>query len=148
MKRTIAIALVAASALAATGNASAQQAMVRATVPFDFSLNNKLLPAGEYTITAASAHALLVQNQAKHAAAFTSTYSDGKQSKDSVLVFKRYGNQYFLNAVRGSTWSSMNVAIPQSKREQRALRQEAAVRQTGAMEGGQLDSGEMLVALK
>ena len=52
MKRITAIvALLAAASTIGLGNAFAQGNAVRATMPFDFTVGNKVLPAGTYTIT-------------------------------------------------------------------------------------------------
>ena len=51
MKRNFAIALLAVSTLAAAGKAVAQDLAVQATVPFEFTVGGKLLPADTYTIT-------------------------------------------------------------------------------------------------
>ncbi len=54
MKRNFAIALFALSTLAAAGKAVAQDLAVQATVPFEFTVGGKLLPADTYTITSTS----------------------------------------------------------------------------------------------
>jgi hypothetical protein len=54
-----------------------------------------------------------------------------------VLVFQKYGNQYFLSEVLGPS-TSLNVAIPRSKREQSVRREEATLR----------ESSQILIALK
>ena len=50
MKRTTAIALLAIANCAISGTSFAQSNEVRATVPFDFTVENELLPSGTYTI--------------------------------------------------------------------------------------------------
>ena len=50
MKRITAIALFAIANFALAGTSFAQSNGVRANVPFDFTVGNKLLPAGTYTI--------------------------------------------------------------------------------------------------
>jgi len=137
MKRIFAIALFAASSLAAVGNLSAQDHMVRATIPFDFILNKKVLPAGSYAISSLSPNAVEVRNLKGHMAEVSAVLADDKQSTNPVLVFQKYGNQYFLSEVLGPS-SALNVAVPRSKREQRARRQEAILR----------ESSQTLIALK
>ena len=46
----------------------AQGRAARATVPFDFTVGDKLLPAGNYEITAPSTGIIEVQNREKHVA--------------------------------------------------------------------------------
>ena len=135
MKRIFAIALFAASSLAAAGNLSAQDHMVKANIPFDFTLNNDVLPAGTYTISSLSQYAVMVRNENGHVAEFSAVHNEDKRSTTPVLVFQRYGNQYFLHEILAA--NVMNVAVPRSKREQRR-QQEAKVQ----------ESNQTLIALK
>jgi hypothetical protein len=135
MKRIIAIALFAASSLAAAGNLSAQDHMVKANIPFDFTVNNNVLPAGTYTFSSLSPSAVQVRNVNGHVAEMSLVQNDDKRSTTPVLVFQRYGNQYFLHEILAA--NAMNVAVPSSKREQRRL-QEAKLQ----------ESNQTLIALK
>ncbi len=135
MKRIIAIALFAASSLAAAGNLSAQDHTVRANIPFDFTVNNNVLPAGTYTISSLSPNAVEVRNGNGHIAELSLVQNDDKRSTTPVLVFQRYGSQYFLHEILAA--NALNVAVPRSKREQRRL-QEATLR----------ESNQTLIALK
>jgi len=93
---------------------------VKAQVPFDFMVNNKIIPAGECKISAATmdGQSLLVRNTGARQSALSSSAREvsGKPAEGTVLVFKRYGNQYFLSSVRleGGT---VSYAFPQSKAE-------------------------------
>jgi len=135
MKRIIAIALFAASSLAAAGNLSAQEHMVKANIPFDFTVSNKVLPAGTYTISSLSPNAVQVRNVNGHVAELSLVQNDDKRSTTPVLVFQRYGNQYFLHEILAA--NALNVTVPPSKREQRR-QQEATLR----------ESNQTLIALK
>jgi hypothetical protein len=135
MKRIIAIALFAASSLAAAGNLSAQDHMVKANIPFDFTVSDKVLPAGTYTISSLSPNAIQVRNANGHVAELSIVRDDDKRSTTPVLVFQRYGNQYFLHEILAA--NAMNVTVPRSKREQR--RQQEAKLQ---------ESNQTLIALK
>jgi hypothetical protein len=135
MKRIIAIALFAASSLTAAGNLSAQDHTVKANIPFDFTVNNNVLPAGTYTISSISPYVVQVRNVKGHIAEFSAVRNDDKRSTTPVLVFQRYGNQYFLHEILAT--NALNVAVPPSKREQRRL-QEATLR----------ESNQTLIALK
>jgi hypothetical protein len=135
MKRIIAIALFAASSLAAAGNLSAQEHVVKANIPFDFTVNNNVLPAGTYTISSLSPSAVQVRNVNGHVAELSLVQNDDKRSTTPVLVFQRYGNQYFLHEILAA--NAMNVTVPRSKREQRRL-QEAKLQ----------ESNQTLIALK
>jgi hypothetical protein len=135
MKRVIAIALFAASSLAAVGSLSAQEHMVKANIPFDFTVNNNVLPAGTYTISSLSPYVVQVRNVNGHIAEMSVVHNDDKRSTTPVLVFQRYGNQYFLHEILAT--NALNVAVPPSKREQR--RQQEAKLQ---------ESNQTLIALK
>jgi hypothetical protein len=137
MKRIFAIALFAASSLAVVGNLSAQDHRVNATIPFDFTLNKKVLPAGSYIISSLSANAVEVRNVNGHIAELSAVRSGDKQSTNPVLVFQKYGNQYFLSEVLGPS-SALNVVVPRSKREQRVRREEATLQ----------ESSQILIALR
>lgn len=75
-----------------------------AQVPFDFMVNNKIIPAGECIVQSADmdARVLTIRNVAAKKGLFApSSHGETNKSADStVLVFKRYGNQYFLSEIR------------------------------------------------
>lgn len=75
-----------------------------AQVPFDFMVNNKIIPAGECTVQSADmdARVLTIRNVAAKKGLFApSSHGEENKSADStVLVFKRYGNLYFLSEIR------------------------------------------------
>jgi hypothetical protein len=77
---------------------------VVAQVPFEFMANNKIIPAGECTIQSADmdARVLTIRNVAtKTGMLAPSSRSEAKKAADNtVLVFKHYGNQYFLSEIR------------------------------------------------
>jgi hypothetical protein len=137
MKRITAIALVALASFITVGSISAQERSVRAAVPFDFTVGNKLIPAGTYTVSSESANVILIQSGDRHITVMSTAFADSKQPKQSVLVFNKYGDQYFLHEILCSS-GAMNLQIPASKIEKRVQTQEA-----------RLSSGnQVLVALK
>ena len=125
MKRITAIALFVIAAFITTGRAVAQDRAVRATVPFDFTVGDKLLPAGTYTITTASSDVIELRNYDRRIAILSTATPDSKESRNgSKLVFDKYGDQYFLSEILCQS-ASMNVNLPTSKAEKRARVQEA-----------------------
>ena len=136
MKRIFAIALFAASSLAAAGNLSAQNHQMKANIPFAFTMGSKTLPAGSYTISSLTPYTVTVRNNQNRMAAASAVYGNDKQSAKSVLVFNRYGDQYFLKEILSP--NARNVSVPRCKREQSAQREIAAQR----------EGTETLVALK
>jgi hypothetical protein len=125
MKRNIAIALLALSSLAAAGKAPAQEMAVQATVPFEFTVGGKLLPADTYTITASSRGVVTIQGADKHFAAVTVVSRDNTSVKGDELVFEKYGDKYFLDEVLCPNAAWLNVKIPASKLEKQVRIQEA-----------------------
>jgi hypothetical protein len=128
MKRIIAMAFCLASLIAAS-HASAQDHVVKADIPFDFTVGGKLLPAGTYLVTSDtySPNVIQIQSPRRDVAVFSIAYTSGDVSKTGKLVFNRYGHQYFLSKILCSS-ADMNVQFPTSKLEKRTRSQEAQLR--------------------
>jgi hypothetical protein len=142
MKRIAAIALFVASTLLTAGSAVAQDHRVKATVPFNFTVNNSWLPAGTYTIGSNSdtPNLLSIRDRAKSVHILAMGLTDPRDSeKVGKLVFHRYGNQYFLSEIRCGS-ASMNVHFPATKLEKKA--------RTQTQEAGLRVNDDVLIALK
>jgi hypothetical protein len=93
---------------------------VVAQIPFDFMVSNKIIPAGECEVGSVgmSGQILAIRNfDARKAVLVLSSQDQANQAAaSSVLVFKHYGNQYFLSEIRleGSKWSHK---LPESRAE-------------------------------
>lgn len=104
MKATILrLTVIMALALAFAVSAQAQTALNYKTfaVPFSFKVGNKVLPAGEYKITADN-QVVRVQKTDGKANAVTLTQSTRGASNvqnDPKLTFRRRGDQYYLSQV-------------------------------------------------
>ena len=130
MKRITAIALLAIANFALAGTSFAQSYGVKADVPFDFTVANKLLPAGTYTLIAESTGLIEIKNHDKPIAVLTLVTTDGNRSSNGgKLIFHKIGDQYFLSEIL-SDWAPMNVTVPRSKAEKRVLLQQAMVHPT------------------
>jgi len=142
MKRTIAaIALFVASTFITAG-VMAQDHQVKATVPFNFTVNNTAMPAGKYTIgtDVNSPNVLRMRDREQNAAVMTIGLADPISSdNDHELIFHRYGNQYFLSEVRCSN-ASLDLHLPTSKAEKQARKQ--------IEEAGVRVNNDVLIALK
>ena len=126
MKRNFAIALLAVSTLAAAAKAVAQDLAVQATVPFEFTVGGKLLPADTYTITSTSSGVIMIRAADTHFwAETTASHTNQQSNRGSALVFDKYGDKYFLHEVMCPQVSALNVDVPKSKMEKRVLIQEA-----------------------
>ena len=139
MKRLTAIAVFALASILGAGSAMAQSHQVRATMPFDFTVGNKLLPAGTYTITQVADNTIEIQNREEHVAMLALALADSNQSANGgKLVFDRYAGQYFLREILCDS-ASINVNLPPTKWEKRARMEEAQLH---------IDGEQVLVAAK
>jgi len=122
MLMLLSIAALAASAKAQSGSG------LRANVPFDFTVAGKSFAAGHYSITRASQTSgdlvLDINSLDQHARAFPITTRLQTQTPrdQSVLIFHRYGDEYFLAQV-WAAGSTTGRAFTKSRRE-RQLQQE------------------------
>jgi hypothetical protein len=138
MKRITAIALLAIANFAMAVTSLAQSNEVKAKVPFAFAVGSTVFPAGIYTITSQSSHAILIKNLDQTVAALSLVNQDSNKSPNGgKLVFHRYAGQYFLSEILCDR-ADMNLELPTSKREKTAQLQQARL---GA-------SGETLVAAR
>lgn len=137
-------------AAAATANAQLTYP-VRAKVPFDFSIGNKKLQAGQYTFSRLSTdnRIILVNNVDDNTSVFQSTL--GAQvltaQNESKLVFNRYGEQYFLEQI----WTAgerVGMQLLESRGE-RTIRQQFAQTQQSNLSGKltKVDKVEIVASL-
>ncbi len=75
---------------------------LRANIPFDFSVGNETLPAGVYTVAPLTMSGVL-RIQRKDGREAVMIHTHGVQARrvqdQTKLVFRRYGDQYFLAQV-------------------------------------------------
>ena len=139
MKRTFATALLAAASLMAPAGVSAQNRQ-QATIPFDFTVGERLLPAGTYVITPLRPGLIAVRgwkgNTLVGAMTLVTPTNEVRKNPDK-LVFHKYGNQYFLSEIRGGLGEAAGT-VSTSKLEQRIQLERGAV----------ANQGKTLVALK
>jgi len=96
---------------------------VRVDVPFAFSVNNQVLPAGSYEIVQNDNTSMLtIRNQSDRKSTIfgVSTTEERRVPAEAKLVFKRYGDQYFLSQV----WTlDSGRDVRKSRSEREAARQ-------------------------
>lgn len=91
--------------LLAVASAHAQSAKsIVVTIPFDFNVAGKMLPAGEYIVRRATQNTnegWQISRKDGRAGVFVLTMSiqTGAVNENSRLVFNRYDDQYFLSQV-------------------------------------------------
>jgi hypothetical protein len=129
MNRIATLAIFAIANFALAGSSYAQSSGVQATVPFDFTVQNKLLPAGTYTLKPErGTHIIQIRNRDKGYAALTIVDQDGNRSpKGGRLIFNRYGDQYFLSEILCDD-ADMNYKLPTSKTEKKTRLDEARLK--------------------
>jgi len=100
--KAVRICLLIALAADLITAARAQTPEYRATIPFDFSVGNKTLPAGDYVIALADfieSRNVLTIRKVKGEESETVMFFP-KSSKDAIesseIAFNRYDKQYFL----------------------------------------------------
>jgi hypothetical protein len=105
-------------------SAQAQSAnRITAHMPFDFQVGAKTLPAGDYSVRRLSSNALLIESadgQQSAVAQAPRNVEGNANAKPSTekLVFRRYGDQYFLAQVwmiRGNVGRAINMSGAERK---------------------------------
>ena len=104
--KKLALSLIGAlSLLLLGGSALAQTVHVRLTVPFDFNAGNKILPAGEYELRSAgqpdNPGMLEIRRMDGTFEMYlhASDLQSSSASSATKVVFRHYGNIYFLSQV-------------------------------------------------
>lgn len=105
----------------------------KAEVPFDFMVNNKIIPAGECVISGVGidGQVLLIRNSdaRKSALSLSLHENSSKPAEGTALVFTRYGSQYFLSRIRVEG-TSVGYVFPASKAEAELRAQNIPASQT------------------
>ncbi|MFL6428647.1 MAG: hypothetical protein ACJ71S_10420 [Acidobacteriaceae bacterium] len=127
MKRITAIALFFTAGFIPVSAALAAAHTVEAKVPFDFIVHNQVLPAGTYRITPLGGNVLVIGTKDKPAMEASTIYAHSSLAAkdDGKLVFKKYGNQYFLREILCDS-ALINASLPTSKLEKRIQSREEA----------------------
>jgi hypothetical protein len=122
MKINFTTALLAITCLTASAHGYAQSTL-RANIPFEFTVGQKVLPAGSYSISKVSDRVVELYNWEKNARMFVSMTATGYVSQQPrLLVFREYGDQYFLREVRGGL-GEFSLDVSPSKLEKETQRQ-------------------------
>ena len=118
------IILATALTIGAQAQSSSAQRVI-ANIPFAFTVGNKTLPAGKYTITvlnpSSDQKALQIRSLNGHSNAIVLTNGViGNVSDNSKLVFESYDDHYFF-AKAQMAGDSTALAVLRSKQEQKQL---------------------------
>jgi hypothetical protein len=121
---------------------SAQSGRSKINIPFSFIVDQKTLPAGEYTVERNrrdSDKVWLIQSSDGHAGVYVMTmFSHASKTQEKLrLVFHQYGAQYFLSQIwtpGGNTGHELSMP-----RQERELAKNAVKGQTVALIAGSKD---------
>jgi hypothetical protein len=118
---------------AAPARAQISGTALRATIPFDFSVRGKTLPAGNYEIRRINdaPEGLVIRNvndKHDHVMFETEPIGGRKIFRRSEIVFHRYGDSYFLSEVLPAGEKTGRELIP--SRAERQLSREMASNKT------------------
>jgi hypothetical protein len=122
MKTMLGCLSMAALAVVLAAPVSAQIVALNASVPFDFIVGGRTMPAGDYVLATMDNHAILrVQNaDTSIMPAFAvSNGADGSlDDSKAFLTFRRYGGDYFLAKIwDGSSAAGREIPMSRTERE-------------------------------
>jgi len=129
MKKQIMIMAILLGCLIAAGASHAQAQTldpIKADIPFDFYIGEKLLPAGEYPITEKYQGLMEIQRDDGKATAFfiTNDSQPRQEPTASELIFNKYGNETFLSRVE-ERGNPDDAVLLKSKLEKQSERNES-----------------------
>jgi hypothetical protein len=129
MKLCIAI-MILCTTFVISGNAQTSSSLtIRARIPFTFTVGDKTLPAGVYTVSvlnpASDRKALQIRSETGRVSAIIQTTGvTSDLAGNTKLVFRRYGETYFFAQaqVAGETTSLAATKTRAERASQRAMR--------------------------
>ena len=132
---------VAILGLLTVGTASAQLEWgVKAKIPFDFVVGNQVMPAGDYTVRRVMPDdgylvSIRKDDNSSYAIADVNGAYRLNPTRDTVLIFDRIGDKYFLRDFWFSG-ESTGCEVPKSREEKNLLRSENALSQVVTVTAG------------
>jgi hypothetical protein len=124
------IVLVGTIAVAAKAQTNGRTQLI-ASIPFEFNVGEKTLPAGEYRVQSVNGSFVRIQSEDRKTSAIVlSTSVIGKARDEAKLIFHRYGNRYFLSQawVDGET---EGLQVPKPRAERAMQRELAEMKKAG-----------------
>ena len=118
---TIAVLLTLAN-VATAARALSSTPAVLARVPFNFTVGHDQFPAGTYTISRDPWGLVTMRSTDRRLNIIVTTTVEPDSMAGDKLVFRRYGDRYFLSKVSSSAFSAL---FPVSKMEKAIQYQEA-----------------------
>src|SRR5512133_76661 len=127
----ILITLSGLFALAVPGVANAQltsPGVVKANIPFSFTVGKTMLPAGEYRVNNSGTEGVLLiaaEESSQRGLIRTLGVEANNRSSETKLIFRRHGNQYFLSQIWVKNESS-GREIPRTRTEKELMAKAAS----------------------
>ncbi|HEX5736007.1 MAG TPA: hypothetical protein VF131_24480 [Blastocatellia bacterium] len=111
----------------------AQSVRLMANIPFNFTVKNRTLPAGEYTvepIQIGGSQALRIQSRDGRITALVPAQFNrtGESRAKPKLIFNRFGDQYFMAQALGFEGDAI-YTLPRSSTEEALARGESDLKQ-------------------
>jgi hypothetical protein len=120
--RTIALAsLVAMASLSQTAIAQTGQPSTKVDVPFAFDYGSQHFAPGVYTVSMRDKNILTLSDGKSSAWAMIQAGYDPTRNKAGYVVFRKYGNRYFLTEFAPAS-GSLHASVSESSAERRAAR--------------------------
>jgi hypothetical protein len=120
MKAVLLAGVVAA--LAGVNGVAAGGAAIRAKIPFEFMVGDRLVPAGEYLVTRDGARNAVQIVSLDSGAALAVSYLPTEKNRTGfrhAVLFHKYGDRHFLREVwTGETEVGVRLPISRAEKEQ------------------------------
>jgi len=126
------LAVITAISAGAPAKAQSLQYKLTANIPFEFTVMDKKLPAGKYSIGRAqqSNGDLVIQivseDRRENVSRLTIPVVTRDPAKEGMLVFHQYGDEYFLFEI-WPAGGNTGRALPRSRAERELQRQDVKV---------------------
>ncbi len=130
-KRVHLILMMSVVAVTLVAPLMAQSVRLTANIPFEFTIGNKTLPAGEYMIMNGSdPYMLIFQGMKEHVGALALTNREEVISTEhpqtvTRLEFNKYGDHYFLSRVDDG-WVGSGFVLRPSRSERELVKTASA----------------------
>jgi hypothetical protein len=125
---TMLMLVMAVSLVTAVVSANGQSRQLRASVPFDFTVGDKTLSAGNYNVSAITmdGDTIKIGSAASSQSAVRQTVTVTGKAQNARLVFHRYGQRYFLAQV-WAAGDSEGRQLMKSQQERAIEKEEAKI---------------------
>ena len=135
MKKYVCLPLLIMAVIGSSAVSTKAQSsyVVRANVPFEFNVGDKTLAAGKITARELATGALAISNldQRQHAIRIAHQVASSNQNGRAKLVFRKYGNRYFLTQVWVPGYDGMEF---QKSKSERAIERETMLSKNSTTE--------------